>query len=440
MNKLNTHKTLTLASAIGAGILLTACGGGGSSGGAAPQTQTPNPDNNAPVVQNVAPVQVKRAQGSLDPVQDQVSEKIFGALINTAADTPLEGILNCANQTLTFSLLDVADTMLTQLQGVAQSSGGMPMQPDPQMLQDNLIALTANISGLLESLAGKSVDCSDAVFSLQSLSAGNNPLEGTPLAPLGAALAPVLAQVADALIAANQSGDDLQLTTVSSLVEQINHAVQLGLSQIPEQAYEAPVIGGVLGTIATALNDASQLINAVGVYDAEGATASVQTLLDNTLNNVLVNVLPVRILEDQAGVGSVLSGPITQTVSQVSSQLTGIIGMVATPVLSQLQNGALSQILDPIENALLPAILNPLADGLVGFTNADSATLSNPLAPITTVLNNVVNGLIGGILGGMGGGLTGATEEGTPSAVGGGILAGGLTGIINGLLGRRSEG
>ena len=210
-------KTL-LAGAIGSLVFLSACGGSSRSDSTSP---TPQGGDGRVTTQDVS--------GPLDPVQDQLSG----------------GVL-CANQVVTYDVLDIADSVLAQLQEAASGGGA---QPDPAALAASLQSLVVDLTGLLGSLGGVGDNCLTSSLTLDQISAGGNPLAGTPLEPLGAALAPVLAQIAGALDAADGSGEDLQLTTVSTLVSQLNTALHSGLSQIPAEARGAPVVGGILTTL-----------------------------------------------------------------------------------------------------------------------------------------------------------------------------------------------
>lgn len=376
---------------LGAGLVLSACSGSGSSAGG---NTPPPPDSSGN--DNLV---VARVAGPLDPVQDQVSTQVFAALAAAAAGSPLEAVIRCADETVTYNVLDIGDTVLTQLQASLLSGGGVPMSPDPAALTAALGSLAANLTQLLESLAGLGQGCTANLLALDRIQAGANPLAGTPLAPLGAALMPVLAQIAAAVNHSDNAGTDLQLASVANLIGQLNIALQNGLAQVPPQAYEAPVAGAVLTTLSDALNDTSSLLGAVLVYDGAATGAQLQNLLENTLVNLLTGVVPVRDLENQAGQPGLISGQVEAAAAQLSALLGQVVGTVATPVLSNLLGSALSPVLDPIENELLPTLLGPLSDALAGVGSGGS---SNPLAPVLGVVQTVIGTLVGGLGNGLG--------------------------------------
>ena len=204
---------------LGAGLTLSACGGGGSSSGG--NTPPPPP----PTGGGSDSITVARVAGPLDPVQDQVSTNVFTALADAAAGTPLEAVIRCADETVTYNVLDIGDAVLTQLQTTLLSGGSVPLNPDPAAMTAALGSLAANLTQLLQSLAGIGEGCAADLLALDQIQSGDNPLAGTPLAPLGAALMPVLSQIAGAVNASDNSGTDLQLATVANLVGQLSIAL-----------------------------------------------------------------------------------------------------------------------------------------------------------------------------------------------------------------------
>jgi hypothetical protein len=382
-----------IAAIIGAGLLLSACGGGGSSSGSGTPPQATPP----PTGSGSDSIVVARVAGPLDPVQDQVSGGVFGPLSEAAAGTPLEAVIQCADETVTYNVLDLGDSVLAQLQATLLSGGGTALNPDPSAMTAALGSLAANMTQLLESLAGLGEGCTANLLALDRIASGTNPLAGTPLEPLGAALTPVLGQIATAVNNANNSDQDLQLTTIATAISQLNLALQNGLAQVPAEAYEAPVAGAALTTLSTALNDTTALLEAVLAYDGAATGAGVQVLLENTLVNLLTGVVPVRDFEAQAGQPGLISSQIEAGAAQLSALLGQTVGTVTTPVLSNTLAGALDPLLDPIENELLPTLLGPLGEALAG-TGTGSA--SNPLAPVLGIVETVIGTLVGGIGGG----------------------------------------
>ncbi len=401
-------KKVLLASAVSGVFLLTGCGG--SSGGADAPAPTPPPTTQG----GDGLIVSESVSGPLDPVQDQLSS-VFGQLGVAAAGTPLEAVLHCADQTVTHSTLDIADTVLAQLQTSLVTGGNVSTSPDPAALAASLGGLAANLTQLLQGLGDTGGGCLASTFTLSQVGFATNPLAGTPLEPLGTQLGPVLSNIAVVLDSYDGHEEDLQLGQVATLISQLNTAMQTALAQIPADAYEAPVVGGVLSTVSIALQDTNNLMGSVLVYNAEGTTAGLQALLDHALVNALTGILPVRMIEDQAGQPGVLTGPIELAVAQFSSTLAGAIGTVATPALETLLGGALESVLDPIENGLLPTILGPLTEALDGELGG-IPDLGNPLAgtPLAPVLD-AVTGVLGSLLGGLGGG-EGGGEEPCPFA------------------------
>ncbi|MFP5306279.1 MAG: hypothetical protein ACLGI7_10720 [Gammaproteobacteria bacterium] len=388
-------KKSLLAAAIGGTVFLTGCGGGSKS--SSPATD-PQDDGDDPVVST-------RVEGPLDPVQDEISGSALTPLADAAAGTPLEGVVRCADTVVTYDTLDIADTVLVALQ--ATLGDGSQFNPDPEALATSLQSLAADLTELLQALAGDAEACIASSVSLDELTSGENPLADTPLAPIGEQLMPVLAQIVETLGGSGGGGDgdgsDLQLATVAALVNQLSLAFQSGLAQIPADAYEAPVVGGALTTIATALDDANKLVAAAAVYDAAASSARLQMLVDHTVVNLLTEVVPTRMLEEQAGQPGAISGQIESASAQLSQTLGENIGLVLDPVMSQLLADALEPALDPIENEVLPALIGPLMDALAG--GGSGGDLSGPLAgtplePVVDTVTGVIEGVVGGGTGG----------------------------------------
>lgn len=399
-------KKILLASAVSGAFLLTGCGG--STGGSDTPAPEPTPP---PTTQNGdGVITVKEVAGPLDSVQDQLSSGVFGPLGSAVTGTPLASVIQCADATVTHSTLDIADSVLAQLQTSLVTGGSVTMRPDPAALADSLGSLAAHLTQLLQGLGDAGGGCLANSFTLAQIGFTSNPLAGTPLEPLGTQLGPVLTRIAVILDSYDGHEEDLQFVTVSALVSQLNTAMQTALDQIPEEAQEAPIVGGVLNTVSTALNDTNNLLGAVFVYNAEGTTAGLETLLNNTLVNTLTGILPVHQIENEAGQPGVISGPIEEGIDELSSNIANAIGAVSTPVLEDLLDGALAPVLDPIENDLLPTILAPLSELIGGGLSGGTLDPTNPLAgtPLAPVID-AVTGVIGSLLSGIGGG--GGGEE-----------------------------
>ncbi|WP_348819786.1 hypothetical protein [Fontimonas sp. SYSU GA230001] len=381
-------KKSLIAGALGSLVFLSACSSGRSD------------EANSVTQRGDGRVSAQSVSGPLDPVQGQLSDGVFIPLAAALSGTPLEGVVLCADQLVANDVLDIADGVLAQLQAAASGGGA---QPDPAAVAASLQSLVVDLTGLLSALGGTGDGCLTRSLTLAQISAGGNPLAGTPLEPLGTALAPVLAQVAGALDATEGSGEDLQLTTVAALYSQINTALQSGLSQIPAPARSAPVVGGILTTLSTAFTDTNRLLGATLAYNASGTQMELGNTLYNTLVNVTTQVVPVAFIEQQAGQPGLISSQLRAAAAQFSAALASALGQVTTPVLSDVLAGAAEPVLDPIENQVLPAILGPIIDALAsgGVGSGGSPLSGTPLDAVVGTLITTLTGLLGG--GGLGG-------------------------------------
>ncbi|MDD3762425.1 MAG: hypothetical protein PHP86_03940 [Nevskiales bacterium] len=381
------------AAAVTSLVVLAGCGGGGGSDSS---TNTPTPSGND------GTVTVASVSGPLDPLQDQVSTGVFDPLSTSVKDTPLESVVQCADQVVNQDVLDIADSVLVSLQAAA--TGGS-LQPDPQAVAESLRAMVANMAQLLQALAADGTTCLSTTLSADQLADLASVLDGTPLAPLGDQLAPVLQQIIATIGGSGPVDGDLQLSTLATLVAQLNNALQFALAQIPAEAYDAPIVGGTLTTLSTALNDTTNLLYAVLTYDAATTNTALQTLLNNTVGNLLTNVVPLTTLEEQAGQPGALSGPILTATTQLAAAIGGAVGTILDPTFNQVLDGALAPVLDPIENEILPTIIGPIIDAIGGLGQGGDPTgplSGTPLAPITNLLTSVLGTI------GLGGGNTGS--------------------------------
>ncbi len=393
-------KPLLVSAAAAGTLILAACGGGGGSSSTAPGgSGSGGSDVTA------------RAMGPLDPVQSQISNSVFSPLAGAVAGTPLEGVVTCADELVTYEVLDIVDLLAAALQDAANPQDLSRLPLAPEALVGRVRAVAFDLTQLLLSLANQGTGCLTAGNStlnnpaaLGLLSGASNPLSGTPLAPLGSVLGPALGSFLQATGGA-QPADDLQLTTVADLYAQLNNALQTALAQIPAPALEAPVVGGALLTVGDALQDLQTLLQGVTRYQTGATQVALNDLITHTVDNLLTRVVPVRLIEDQAGQPGAISGPIINGTTQLAARLTTVVAFALDPLNNQVLNGLLSPVLDPIENTVLPTLLGPIIDALDGGLpiGSGSGGLPNtPLTPVVDLVQGVVGGLLGG--GGLGGG------------------------------------
>ncbi|TJY59296.1 hypothetical protein E4T66_12910 [Sinimarinibacterium sp. CAU 1509] len=392
------RKSLVLTASLAGLVFLAGCGGGG--GSSSPTDTTP------PTPTAASGTVAVSKSGPLDPLQTQLSANVFGPLASALGDTPLENVVNCADAIVAQDVIDIADTVLVSL----QAAGAGAPNPDPQALVDSLRSVVTDLVQMIQGLAGTGSACLSNVVSAEQIAGVLSQLDGTPLAPLSTQLGPVLARIVAMVGGSGPVDQDLQLSTIASLVNQLNVALQLALAQIPSTAYDAPVVGGALTTVSDALNDTSALLNAVLGYDSAATNLALQNLLNNTLGNLLTQVVPLETLEEQAGQPGAISTPLLANIAQLSALVGATVSSALDPVFTQLLDGALAPVLDPIENQVLPAILGPIFDAIGGMgANPDTSgpLAGTPLAAVTNLITGVLDGLLGGAVGGGSGGGTG---------------------------------
>lgn len=359
MWKLESGKGVA-AIALAASLSLTACGGGSSGGGGG----NAGDGGNNPGGGGDTTTQYQGVEGPLDVVQEPLSTQVFGTLADGAAGTPLEGAVKCLDQVVVEDVVDVLDSVLA----VASAETAADPQAAFGTAQANLQLaageLLNDLPNLLASLAGQS-DCSGT-----STGGGDNPLAGTPLAPLADALAPFLG--------GNFDPSNMDLTTLSGLFASLSSAFSDGIDGLPPEVAGAPVLGGLLATLDVALADLAVTTNAVALTDGAAVSAGVTTTLDHLLTGVLVDVVPIGFFEEQAGQPGLFSAQIESAVGEITGQLDGALATALVPLFDGLET-------------LLTSIEGALSGGLPGGVGAGptGTPLDALLGPLTSLTDSL---------------------------------------------------
>ncbi|WP_420428508.1 hypothetical protein [Algiphilus sp.] len=379
---------------------LSACSGGGSNAGSETAGDSAPSENTA---------RAERVEGPLDAAQEPVSQQVFGQIAGGTAGTPLEPVVLCADQAITFGALDIGDAVLLALQDGAASGDPQSALEDGSMkIQAAAEQFATDLQNLLTALAEQ--QCASAGGDDGGNDDGNgdggsadNPLAGTPLEPLGAALTPVLAQFPGGG-GDGGNGETADLQALSDFYSALNQALQDGLSQVPPEAKEAPVLGGIFSTLSTTLNDLDALLFAVSIFDSADSTAQVQNTVNNLLDNVLTQVVPVAFIEMQAGMEGEFTSQIEGGVDQLTDPLSNLQALF-DPLFNDVFSDALQPLIDPIGNQVLPAVLGPLTEAIAGGGGGggDGGPTGTPLDAVLAPLAD--------LLGGSGGGGGGTTVE-----------------------------
>lgn len=141
-NVTSPRRTLMLATAV-ATLSLAACGGGG--GGSSGATADPGTPTSDPVA---------RAAGPLDPVQTQLESAVLAPLASALAGTPLEGVVDCANELVNYKILDTVDVLAGGLALSANPADltSLDQTLDPDLLTQRVRAIAFDTTQLLLSL------------------------------------------------------------------------------------------------------------------------------------------------------------------------------------------------------------------------------------------------------------------------------------------------
>lgn len=368
-------KQMMLAGAIAACLFASGCGGGGSTNSGSSSGSSGGATGTAVSV-----------SGPLTPVQNTLSSSVLSPLASATAGTPLQGVVNCTDVVVNHNTLDILNAVLNGVTNPSTAS------MTPAQVQALLSEIANNLGGLLTALSGKG-GCGSSSGGGSGIPT-TNPLAGTPLAPLGDALLPVLQQIQGQT--GSGSGGTNSLAQLATLIDQLNIALQTGLAQIPSSAKTQPVVGGVLTTLGTTVSNLASMMDAVGANNSAGFQSATQTMLDNLLVNLLTQVVPTSYIETQAGKPGTITGPIKQAAATFSSTVATALGQGTAQLLAALNNSQLAPVLSPV-NTLLSAILGPINKALAGAGSGSSSgggptgtPLDAVLAPLTSVLGSIL--------------------------------------------------
>ena len=388
LNNYNLGRSALLG--LGAGLLLTACGGGGGGGSSS------SGGGETAAYQGVA--------GPLDTVQEPLSTQVLTPLGEAAAGTPLEGAVSCVDQVVVQDTVDVLDSILKAVDPTSLNDPQQAFMAAASDIQAAVNELLTDLPELLTSLVGQG-DCSGTGGGAAD---GSNPLAGTPLAPLGDALAPLFA-VGSGFGGGfgGEGGQTLDLTSLQALTGQLASAFNDGLSQLPAEVADTPVLGGLLVTLQTTFNDLNTTVAALDGGDGAATASAIAGTLDNLLSNLLVNVVPVGFIEEQAGQGGVFSSQIEAGITAITEQLGSGLGAVLDPAFEGLFGSATEELIGGL-NMLLTPIGEAITGGLSSGGGSGAGPTGTPLDVLLAPLKGVADALTGGLGGGGGeGGLTG---------------------------------
>lgn len=365
MRKPRSH--LAPALALGGALLLAGCSGGSSF---SDTSATPGGSNGGGTSASVS--------GPLDPLQNTLSD-VLGDQIADALPAPLNVTVECADQAVT-ALTDVPDAILLAVAGLPNGADpAAAFQGTSEQVIASLQSFAAKLQSSLLILAGRGSACSGTL--------DGNPLAGTPLAPAGT----VLEELIQTLASFNAPGStqDPDLTAVTDAVAPLLDQLSQSLALLPAEVRNAPVIGGVLQTVESLTGDLANVLPDIGEYDAPGTTAGIEALLNNTLSNMLLHVLPVAQIEDQ--VGQNFSSQIQDGIDTLTAALGSGLGQLITPAFDQALDGALEPVLDPVEGLVAQVLgavatgpANPLNGILGGLAGNGGVPLDSLLALLTT--------------------------------------------------------
>lgn len=371
-------RKLMCSAAAAATLLVAGCGGGSDA-----PTSTPGATARYTTT------------GPLTPVQNTLSTSVLQPLAVATAGTPLSGAVSCVDFAVNGDALNIVNVLANGLQGAQQNPAALAAAA-PQV-QAAVQQLVADLQVMLSALTG-GLGCNAAGSGHAPVV---NPLAGTPLAPLGDQLLPVLAN----LSALNQNPGSQSLTQLAAQLSQLSAAINVAYAQLPATATGAPVLGGVLSTLKTTVGNLVTLVQTAATGDPTATTAALQSTVTAALQNLLLNVLPVNAIQAPSG-SSAISTPVTAAIAQ----LTALLGQgVGSNLPLGTQQASLSNALVPVLSTLYQAsgangatFLTTLLSKLTGALSAlpsggvGSTAVLGLLGTVVTTVSSALTSILGG--------------------------------------------
>jgi hypothetical protein len=391
-------KKLYIPAALATTLLVAGCGGGSASG------STPAAQARYTVA------------GPLTPVQNTVSSSVLQPLAVATAGTPLSGVVSCADFAVNGDALNIVNALANGVQGAAQNPQAIA-NVAPQV-QASVQQLVLDLQQMLASLAGGAACNSSG----STATLTGNPLAGTPLAALGDQLLPVLTSITTL----NQGSGTQSLTQLASQLSQISTAFNAAYAQLPTSVTGAPVLGGVLTTLKGTVGNLVTTLQTAAGGNPTATTAALQSLVTSTLQNLLLNVLPVNAIQSPSG-STAISNPITAAITQLTSVLgTGLGSSASTASLQTALTSALEPVLTTLQQSsgtggatFLTSLLSQLTGALSGVSSGGTGAtaVSSLLGSVVTTVTSTLSSILGGTGSGTGGTTGNCLFANTPLSV-----------------------
>lgn len=278
---------------------------------------------------------VNDQEGNLDPVQEQFVAG-FSALADAIPEQNAAALIAAVGESGN-ALLEVVDSLLTGVQG-----GATEQNPE-------LVAAGA-------ARAGQAL-----LYSLQNLSAvaGDNGGEG---GEGGGSLPAPFDQLPDLLdqFRSGDSGSDQpgDLRALTDAIQALAMNIQGLVDAIEEESGMVPVIGGSFALLSELLWDVGRTLEAAGNTDTSEVGQVLVSTVNDLLNNLLLNVIPIEQFAPAEVTDAIKLGP---------NFLGSGLLVVVQEVTAHLDN-TLVAALSPVITILDSLVLPPLFDGLAGLS------------------------------------------------------------------------
>jgi hypothetical protein len=308
------------------------------------------------------------AGGALLPLQKSLSEDAavqFADQWIGDADPDLRQAFLCADRALSQGILGSVDMMLTAYRDSSASADLSRLAPDSQQLEGALQSLVVSLAGLIGSWSGDASICTSGEVTIAQVRGLERALDGSPLQPLARSLGPALYNAA----VLSKSGS-LDLGLFANAVNYLDGSMRDGLSQIPVDVRNSPIVGSALLAVSDGLNRLRSTVILANNKRMPEFAESLEGSIAQLISAPLTALIPLQFIEAQnpeaAEQFEVSAEELDQQSRSASSEIVAKAGSGA-PLLDLLElvGGLTRPIVQGLLNNLLPTLLAPALAAIV---------------------------------------------------------------------------
>ena len=143
----------------------------------------------------------------------------------------------------------------------------------------------------------------------------------------------------------------------------------------------------MLSTLDQALSDLSLTAIALEDMDTDATSAALSVTVENLLNGLLIDVVPIGFIEEQSGQGPIVSSQIQSAVASLAGLLGGGFGGLPAGGFGSPADALFGPLSDTFLASLQSALAGGLAGGGAGSNVGGFDALLEVLAPLQALLS-----------------------------------------------------